>query len=155
MTQTRTLRTRRPGETERFAQHLAHHLRPGDVLALNGALGAGKTCFVRGLVRGLDGGDQALVQSPTYALMNEYPTQPPVYHFDFYRLSDLDDLETTGYWDLLARRDGITVIEWAERVPGSVDAEAIAIAIEVIGIQSRRLTLKVPPGREALLAVEG
>jgi tRNA threonylcarbamoyladenosine biosynthesis protein TsaE len=155
MPQSRTLRTRRPQETEQLAHQLANRLRPGDLLALDGPLGAGKTTFVRGLVNALPGSNDAQVQSPTYALMNEYPTEPPIYHFDFYRLEDLDDLETTGYWDIVARRDGLTVIEWAARVERAVDAQCVRITFEITGKRSRRLTLEVPEGRGALLDALG
>lgn len=103
-----------PAETFAFARALAASLRDGDVLALCGTLGAGKTHFVKGLVAGL-GGDADAVTSPTFTLVHDYEgTRLPVFHFDFFRLETEDELLALG-WDEYLAGDGIVVVEWADK----------------------------------------
>ena len=104
-----------PAETIALARTLATTLRRGDVLALSGDLGAGKTHFVKGLAAGL--GAAASVTSPTFTLLHEYPGgHLPLYHFDFYRLDDADEALKIGLDEYLDG-DGACVIEWAEKFP--------------------------------------
>ena len=104
-----------PAETIALARTLAATLRRGDVLALSGDLGAGKTHFVKGLAAGL--GTAASVTSPTFTLLHEYPGgRLPLYHFDFYRLDDADEALGIGLDEYLDG-DGVCVIEWAEKFP--------------------------------------
>jgi len=91
--------THSPVETEALATSLAAALSPGAVIAFSGGLGAGKTAFTRGLAKGLNAAGE--VSSPTFALVHEYRGEPPLIHFDMYRISSLDDLYTTGYFDYL------------------------------------------------------
>ncbi len=98
-------------ETERIGESFAKKLVPGDVVAMRGGMGVGKTAFVRGLARGLGISDR--VTSPTYTIVNEYPSNPPLFHFDLYRLSSSEELFEIGFDDYLAR-GGICVIEWFE-----------------------------------------
>jgi tRNA threonylcarbamoyladenosine biosynthesis protein TsaE len=142
-------RSRSARQTQRLARNLANRLVPGDLLALTGELGAGKTCFVQGLVSGLPGGQDREARSPTFAIMHAYPTRPPVFHFDFYRLTDLDDLETTGFWDTLQAADGIAVVEWADRIPGAIPDSAVRIQIDAQPDGSRHITIRDPRGRLA------
>jgi tRNA threonylcarbamoyladenosine biosynthesis protein TsaE len=103
------------GEMEEFGCEIACDLAPGGVLALCGDLGAGKTCFVRGLVAGLGSPDP--VASPTFPLVHEYPGgRLPVAHFDFYRVESADELVAAG-WDDYLDRNGVVVAEWADRFP--------------------------------------
>ena len=102
-----------PAETFAFGQSIAAALRAGDVLALCGDLGAGKTHFVKGLAAGL--GVAAEVTSPTFTLIHEYPGgRLPLFHFDFYRLESEDDLLRIGFDDYLDA-GGVLAIEWAEK----------------------------------------
>ena len=102
-------------ETISLARTLAATLRRGDVLALCGELGAGKTHFVKGLAAGL--GTPSSVTSPTFTLIHEYPGgRLPLYHFDFYRLDDADEALRIGLDEYLFG-DGVCVIEWAEKFP--------------------------------------
>ena len=106
--------TRSAAETEQLGARLAAQLRPGDVVAFRGDLGAGKTAFTRGLARGL--GITEAVTSPTYTLVNEYPDgRLPLFHFDMYRLRDAEELFDLGWEDYLARR-GVCAVEWSENV---------------------------------------
>lgn len=130
-------------DTAAFAAQLASTLRPGDVIALDGELGAGKTTFVRALVESLGGAANA-VSSPTFMLLNIYTTpRMPVFHLDAYRLGGADDLEAIGFEELL-ERGGLVIVEWASRVDTLLPARRIAIAIETIGENARRFTLLVP-----------
>ncbi len=102
-------------ETHRVARSLAADLRAGDVIALTGTLGAGKTHFSQGLVAGL--GSEAAVTSPTFGIVHEYPDgRLPVCHFDFYRLEGDEELLELG-WDDYLDRDGVVIVEWADRFP--------------------------------------
>ena len=102
-------------QTEAIGQALAQHLRPGDVVAFFGDLGAGKTAFTRGLARGLGITDP--VTSPTYTIVNEYPSgRIPLFHFDMYRLSGAEALFDLGWEDYLDR-GGVCAVEWSEKCP--------------------------------------
>ena len=98
------------------------------VIGLIGDLGAGKTTFVQGFSSGLSSEEFYTVSSPSYALVHEYPTIPPLSHIDLYRLSGFDDLESIGYWDYLGF-EGIIIIEWANRIPDCLTDEHILITI--------------------------
>ena len=100
-------------ETESFAAALAGRLQKGDVIALYGGLGAGKTAFVRGLAQGLGATDE--VSSPTFALVHEYDGRIPIAHFDMYRIHTMEDLYSTGFFDYL-ESGCILVIEWSENI---------------------------------------
>lgn len=115
-----------PGDTEALGERLAKRLRPGDVVAFTGALGAGKTAFTRGLARGL--GCHARVTSPTFAIVNEYDGALPLFHFDLYRLASADDLYDIG-WDDYLERGGVCVVEWSERAVSALPADAIVVDI--------------------------
>lgn len=104
-------------ETERIGEQFAKTLQSGSVIAMRGGMGAGKTAFVRGLARGL--GETGRVTSPTYTIVNEYETNPPLFHFDLYRLGSIDELFEIGFDDYLVR-GGICVIEWSENAGDDV-----------------------------------
>ena len=130
-------------ETERIAAELAGTLVPGQCLALHGELGAGKTQFVRGLVRGL-GGDAARVCSPTFVLLNIYPTSGmTVYHLDAYRVACSEDFEGIGFPELL-EQGGIVVVEWAERVTELIPRQATNVRIEIVDERRRRIEIESP-----------
>ncbi len=115
---TTTLRT--PEETLAFGRDVAATLSAGDVLALCGELGAGKTHFVKGLAAGL--GAECEVTSPTFTLIHEYRGgRLPLFHADWYRIDDERDLVKIGIDDCLAE-DGIVVVEWADKFPGALPA---------------------------------
>ena len=109
-----------PAETFAFGQSIAAALLAGDVLALCGDLGAGKTHFVKGVAAGL--GITAEVTSPTFTLIHEYPGgRLPLFHFDFYRLESENDLLRIGFDDYLDA-GGVLAIEWAEKFPALLPA---------------------------------
>jgi len=110
---------------------------PGTVVLLNGDLGAGKTCFAQGVAQGLSVSSQSPVTSPSYTLLNVHHGRVPLYHFDLYRLSRVDDLADLGYDDF-AEGDGLTLVEWADRMSGALPA-SLSVSIERIGEHVRRL----------------
>ena len=114
-------------ETEALGERLGARLRPGCVVALKGGMGAGKTALVRGIARGL--GFDGRVTSPTYAIVNEYPSDPPLFHFDLYRLSGADELFDIGFEEYL-ERGGVCVIEWADLIEELLPEHTIRIEIQ-------------------------
>ena len=136
-------------QTETIAAEIAQSLRGGECIALDGELGAGKTQFVRGLVRGL-GGPARSVSSPTFVLLNVYPGgRLTVYHLDAYRVGGADDFETIGFGELL-EQGGVVVVEWAERVKSLLPADRISIRIDSLGESSRQIDMREPSGSKEL-----
>jgi tRNA threonylcarbamoyladenosine biosynthesis protein TsaE len=125
-------------ETEAIGGRLASGLEPGDILALYGELGAGKTCLVRGIARGL-GIDEGCVASPSFTLINEYPGRVPLVHLDGYRLDSAEAFEELGLEDYF-EGEGVLVIEWAEKVP-DLPEERIDIAIQWVDEQRRHFRI--------------
>lgn len=113
-------------ETEALGERIASVLSGGEVLALFGSMGMGKTAFTRGLAKGLDIPEG--VSSPTFALVHEYAGRIPVYHFDMFRVTSWDDLYSTGFFDYL-ETDGVLVIEWSENIESVLPETAIQIRI--------------------------
>ena len=130
--------TNSPEETEKLGQALAKRLQPGDVIAFEGDLGAGKTAFTRGLARGLNAAEP--VTSPTYTIVNEYLSgRLPLFHFDMYRLRCADDLFDIGWEDYL-ERGGVCAVEWSENVAEAME-DPIRISIRKTGENSRCITV--------------
>lgn len=130
-----------PEETEQAAQNIiAPLLRAGDILAYTGGLGAGKTAFTRGLCRGLH--IEAPVSSPTFALVNAYRgTHTTLYHFDMYRVTTPEDLYSTGFFDYLDLPGAILAIEWSENIPFALTMPHIAVSIEILEDDVRKITI--------------
>jgi tRNA threonylcarbamoyladenosine biosynthesis protein TsaE len=132
--------------TEAIAAELAAMLTGGECLALHGDLGAGKTQFVRGLVRGL-GGSPRSVSSPTFVLLNVYPRgRLKVFHLDAYRVGGADDFEAIGFGELL-EQGGVVVVEWAERVRELLPARCISVHIRPVAKTARRIEIELPPAQ--------
>ncbi len=128
-----------PANTEAFAETFAKQLSGGEVIAFRGTLGMGKTCFVRGLARGL--GFSGEVNSPTFALMNEYVGgRLNLFHFDMYRISGWEDLYSTGYFEYI-EQGGVLAVEWSENIDGVLDGKTIYIEIERIDDTKRKITV--------------
>ncbi len=131
--------SRSAAETEEIAKNLAESLQAGDVLALYGDMGAGKTAFVRGLVSRLLPECVRLVHSPTFAIVNEYAgSDYSIYHFDFYRLKDEEDLYSIAFFDYLDR-GGIIVTEWSELFEDILPPSGKKVRIEKTGEEERRI----------------
>ncbi len=122
-----TIQTESPEATEAWAAAWAQGLPDGTVIALHGDLGAGKTCFVRGMATGL--GITAPVHSPTFTLINEYRGPRCLYHLDLYRLAGTEEAWDIGI-DQYLPGDGITAIEWAERIAELLPPDTIDVALE-------------------------
>lgn len=127
-------------DTELIAGDLAKSLRPGDVIALHGDLGAGKTQFTRGIVRAL-GGDTTLVSSPTYVLLHVYPTPSlQVFHLDAYRVHGGEDFDSIGFDELL-EQGGVTIVEWPSRVDDRLPAKKIDVTLETTDASTRLISI--------------
>ena len=144
-------KTSTPAETEEIAGQMARLVAPGEIVGLQGDLGSGKTCFTRGFVAGLQGGDAVHVSSPTFALLNVYRTAPPVFHFDLYRVSGVDDLETTGFWDIISDGEGIAVLEWCDRLTEVLETVTWHVSLSSVDEQKRELSICGPHGAIATL----
>ncbi|MBY0124430.1 tRNA (adenosine(37)-N6)-threonylcarbamoyltransferase complex ATPase subunit type 1 TsaE [Bacillus sp. S/N-304-OC-R1] len=126
-----------PHDTFAFSKRLATLLQPGDVIALEGDLGAGKTTFTKGLANGL--GIQRNVNSPTFTIIKEYQGRLPLYHMDVYRVEDsFEDLGFDEYFE----GDGVTVVEWAHLIEDQLPHELLTISIYLDENQSRKLVLQ-------------
>lgn len=130
--------TRSASETRSLARKIAAKLKKGDVLALTGPLGAGKTTFIQGLAEGLK--VKEAVTSPTFVLINEYQGRLPLYHIDLYRLEDPEQIEELGL-DEYFEKEGITVIEWADRLGKELPEDVKAIKIDPISENERKIYL--------------
>lgn len=125
-------------ETKAFGKRLSTLLRPGDVVALVGELGAGKTSLVKAIAGGLGVGEDE-VNSPTFTLIQEYAGRFPVRHCDVYRLKSSAEFTEIGV-DELFLNDGVALIEWADRVARDLPVERLEIRLEATGATSRRAT---------------
>ena len=132
-----------PEGTAASGAALGRTLGPGDVVALYGELGSGKTCFVQGLVRGHDVTTQAT--SPTFVLVNEYRGRLLVHHVDAYRTGTFTELMELGLLDLMGG-DGVTLIEWADRAEPLLPPRAVRVRIEGVGDERRAITIDDPRG---------
>lgn len=127
-------------DTARIAFEVCSKIGPGSLVLFTGGLGAGKTAFVRGALKAY--GNPSHVSSPTFALVNDYGGSPHLYHFDLYRIMDLDDLYSTGFFDYLGP-DSVLFVEWSERIKDFSDAFE---SVQIITVDIARTD--DPDGRE-------
>ena len=131
--------TTTPDETVAAGRALAARLPPGSTVALSGELGAGKTHFVRGMVGGWGGAEDAT--SPTFTLVHEYATpRGPVFHFDLYRAESAEEIWASAH-DELENSDGLVVVEWADRFPALLPPDAVRVTIAHHGEGRRLITI--------------
>lgn len=133
--------TTTPDETLQFGQRIARELKSGDILCLHGDLGAGKTHIVKGISNGL-GIEMSKVNSPTFTLINEYPTNPKVYHFDLYRINSDAELLELGVDEYLFG-DGICLIEWPEKIANFLPDDAVHVFIEKRSEMERIFSIRI------------
>jgi tRNA threonylcarbamoyladenosine biosynthesis protein TsaE len=129
--------THSPEETKALGQKIGQQLKPGAVIALTGELGSGKTVLVQGLAAGLDVPVDYYITSPTFTFINEYPGRHPFYHVDLYRIENRDDLDEIGFFEIL-HGQGITAIEWADRLQEDISTEYLDIRLEIIDDETRK-----------------
>ena len=139
MTSDDTIGTGSAEETRAAGERLGRTLGPGDVVALTGDLGAGKTCFVQGLARGL--GATTWPTSPTFVLVNEYRADLPIHHVDAYRIGSPAEMIDIGLSELIDG-DGVTVVEWADKVAALLPHRTIHVSIDGVGDESRTITVR-------------
>lgn len=138
---TQKLVSKSPDETINFAAQLAKLLKRGDIVALIGNLGSGKTTFTKGIAKGLSVKEYEYVNSPTFVLIKEYKGKIPLYHFDLYRLDavkDIEDLDADGYFF----GKGITVIEWADKCKALLPKRHIRVDFRIKGESEREITVR-------------
>jgi tRNA threonylcarbamoyladenosine biosynthesis protein TsaE len=139
-------------DLQAIGARLGRALAAGDVLALVGPLGAGKTTFVQGMARGLDVPAERHVASPTFALVNEHPGRVPLVHADLYRINDARELDELGLGDAFDR--AAVAIEWLDRFPDAAPRERLTIEIAIAPDGGRTLTFR-PTGARAEMLVAG
>jgi tRNA threonylcarbamoyladenosine biosynthesis protein TsaE len=133
--------TRSERETFDWALRLGKSARPGSVFALYGELGTGKTIIAKGIAKGLDIEED--ITSPTFLMMEMYEGRLKLYHFDLYRIDDIEELNELNfeeYWE----GDGISVIEWAEKAGNKLPVNAVKIKLEWISGAERRINIEYP-----------
>ncbi len=139
-----TIHTSSPEETIEAGKKLGSRLTGGEVIAYKGGLGAGKTTFTRGLALGM--GLEDNVSSPTFAIVNEYHGNGlSLYHFDMYRISGGEALETTGFFDYMSD-SAVIAAEWSENIEDELDGNTLTLTIESVGEEQRKITLTDPSG---------
>ena len=126
--------------TEAFGIILGEIVEPGDVITLEGPLGAGKTALTQAIARGLGVDPRIYVTSPTFSLLHEYQGRIPLYHMDLYRLSGGDEIESLGFSEYFYS-DGLTVIEWPERLGSLMPPDRLHVALAISGETSRTADL--------------
>ncbi len=137
-----TIISKSPEETFLAGKTFAARLRSGDVVALCGDLGAGKTQFTKGLVSAF-GGDPSEVSSPTFTLVNEYRDGTlPVFHFDLYRLEDNRELPQMGWFDYL-EEEGVSVVEWADKFEEALPKGTIFVRFDIRDGDERLLRIEL------------
>jgi tRNA threonylcarbamoyladenosine biosynthesis protein TsaE len=146
-----TVSTYSPEETLDLGAKFGAAAEPGDVIALFGGLGAGKTVFAKGIMRGL-GGDPAEVTSPTFTLMVRHEARVPLYHMDAYRLAGSKELLEIGVEEVLGG-DGVSVIEWPERAEDLLPSDRLEVHVSVVTEHERRFRFQ-PAGARARAMIE-
>ncbi|MBQ2701039.1 MAG: tRNA (adenosine(37)-N6)-threonylcarbamoyltransferase complex ATPase subunit type 1 TsaE [Clostridia bacterium] len=145
------MRTNSPVQTRQLGEKLAASLKAGDVLLLLGDLGAGKSELTRGIAKGL--GVHATVTSPSFTILNVYDEGSiPLYHFDWYRLNDVEELYEMGMDEYLGG-DGIAVVEWPSQCPEAIPETRLEVIIEPLSDTEREITLR-PCGQFRMLSLE-
>ncbi len=129
-----------PQDTEKIGEALGQKIQNGTVIAFRGGLGMGKTCFTRGLARGLGCSEQ--VTSPTFALINEYLSgRIPLYHFDMYRICGWDDLYSTGFFEYI-EEGGVLACEWSENIENALPEDTIYVEFSRLSDNEREIIIK-------------
>jgi tRNA threonylcarbamoyladenosine biosynthesis protein TsaE len=135
-----TIHTRSDRETIDLGRRIGALLSPGDVIALTGPLGSGKTWLTKGIALGLGVDPAMVITSPSFSLVNEYNAGYPLYHMDLYRLERISDILATGLEEYLYN-DGVAVVEWADRLPEILPEWSITLSFRILDDQDREITI--------------
>lgn len=127
-------------DTITLGRKLGKNLRAGDIVALTGQLGSGKTVLTKGIAEGLGVKQSGYVNSPSFVILKEYKGRVPLYHFDVYRLKDISQFSTVGYGEYFYGK-GVSVIEWADKVKEALPKEYLSVDIEILGKNERKIAL--------------
>ncbi|MGQ9628727.1 MAG: tRNA (adenosine(37)-N6)-threonylcarbamoyltransferase complex ATPase subunit type 1 TsaE [bacterium] len=138
--------SRSPEETLSIGERIGQALAPGDILALEGDLGTGKTVLTKGIAKGLGVDSEDVVTSPTFTLINEYRGRGglPIYHFDIYRLDGPRDLVDLGYEEYFYG-EGVTIIEWADKIAPLIPPSAFRIELSFVEGADTHRRITLPP----------
>ena len=128
-------------ETIEIGSKIAKDLKPGDVVALIGDLGSGKTVLTKGIARGLGVKETRYVNSPTFVIIKEHKGNIPLYHFDLYRLNKTGMYDEIGFEEYFYG-DGVTVIEWADKIEKLLPKKRIEVRLSVAGEDKRKIEIK-------------
>jgi tRNA threonylcarbamoyladenosine biosynthesis protein TsaE len=146
-----TIVSRSPEETVELGRRIAHLVRPGDIIALTGELGTGKTCLTQGIGRGLGVPAEQFVRSASFVIANRYDGVYPIWHIDAYRLDNPADFVALGYEELIDS-GSVAVIEWAEKAGELLPARAVRIALAHVAPTERQIQIdfrSIPADRKA------
>jgi len=135
-----TVISRNSEDTFSIGRIIGESLSAGDIVALSGDLGTGKTYLTKGIARGLGVSEQYQITSPTFTLINEYPGRLTLYHFDLYRLESFLDMINLGYEEYLFGK-GVSVIEWAEKASDILPDETIFISLTYLDENTRKMAI--------------
>lgn len=133
--------TKSDAETMLFSEKLGRHAQPGDLFAVTGDLGAGKTVFAKGIAKGLEVPEE--ITSPTFTLLETYDGRLMFYHFDLYRIenrNEFNNLNFEEYWE----GAGVSVVEWADKAAGLLPLNSINVNIEYLSENERRIAIEYP-----------
>jgi tRNA threonylcarbamoyladenosine biosynthesis protein TsaE len=130
-------------ETIGIGARLGRKLKAGDVVALFGDLGSGKTVLTKGIARGLGVRNVRYVNSPTFVIIKEHRAKVPLYHFDLYRLDRSSPVDTENFEEYFYG-GGVTVVEWADRITGLLPKKRIEVRLSVTGAGTRRISIRRP-----------
>ena len=140
-------------ETQALGQKIGATVTSGTVIALTGDLGSGKTSFVQGLARGLGVSPDFYITSPTFTIINEYPGRYRLFHVDLYRIDNPYETEEIGLYDIMGG-DGITVIEWADRIENDLPTEHLHLQFKILDDETRKISIHAYGSKENILLKE-
>ncbi len=132
--------TKSPEETQSLGEEIGKNLCEGDIVALIGELGAGKTCFAQGLGWGLGIEHNLYLTSPSFTLIKEYQGRLPIYHIDLFRLNGIEEVYELGYEEYFYGK-GVTIIEWADRIKSLLPSKHLRIEISIISENERKIKI--------------
>jgi len=136
-----TIISQNAAETVSFAKKFARELKKGDILALIGDLGSGKTTFVKGIALGLGAKNAKYINSPSFTIIKEYNTKIPIYHFDVYRLNNDRDFLNLGFEEYFFS-NGITIVEWADKIKKFLPSKTVFIKFLILKNKKRKISIQ-------------